>query len=165
MGIFSVDCLFSYIFPSVPLGSLPQHNLEDHQQGKNFQSFLYFKHIFYFYIFIFPAVVYSFYLLLFSCLIVSYSLQPHGPQHTAFLSFTISWRLLRFMSMESVMPSNCLILCRPFSSCPQSFPASRCFPMSLLSSSGDQRIGISASVLSIINNSVIVSSITRVNFL
>ena len=29
----------------------------------------------------------------------------------ASLSFTISWRLLRFMSIESVMPSNHLILC------------------------------------------------------
>ena len=27
--------------------------------------------------------------------------------------FTISWSLLKFMSMESVMPSNHLILCRP----------------------------------------------------
>ena len=29
------------------------------------------------------------------------------------LSFTISWSLLRFMSIESVMPSNHLILCHP----------------------------------------------------
>ena len=29
----------------------------------------------------------------------------------ASLSFTISWSLLRLMSTESVMPSNCLILC------------------------------------------------------
>ena len=29
----------------------------------------------------------------------------------AWLSFTISWSLLRFMSIESVMPSNHLILC------------------------------------------------------
>ena len=32
----------------------------------------------------------------------------------ASLSFTISWSLLRFMSIESVMLSNHLILCRPF---------------------------------------------------
>ena len=31
------------------------------------------------------------------------------------------------MSIESVMPSNHLIFCRPFSSCPQSFPASGLF--------------------------------------
>ena len=39
----------------------------------------------------------------------SLSLQPHGLQ--ASLSFTISWSLLRFMSIESVMLSNYLILC------------------------------------------------------
>ena len=33
----------------------------------------------------------------------------------------------------------------PFSSCPQSFPASGCFPMSQLFASGGQRIGVSAS--------------------
>ena len=42
------------------------------------------------------------------------------------ISFTISWSLLKLMSVESVMPSNHLILCLPFSSCPQSFPASGC---------------------------------------
>ena len=31
----------------------------------------------------------------------------------AFLSFTISWSLLKLMSIESVMPSNHLILCHP----------------------------------------------------
>ena len=41
----------------------------------------------------------------------SLSLQPHGLQ--ASLSFTISWSLLRFMSIESVMLSNYLILCHP----------------------------------------------------
>ena len=40
----------------------------------------------------------------------------------ASLSFTISWILLKLMSIESVMPSNHLSLCRPFSSCLQSFP-------------------------------------------
>ena len=48
------------------------------------------------------------------------------------------------MSIESVIPSNHLILCHPFS-CPQSFPASESFPMSWLFISGDQSIGISAS--------------------
>ena len=36
------------------------------------------------------------------------------------------------MSVELVMPSNHLILCRPFSSCPQSLPASETFPMTQL---------------------------------
>ena len=30
-----------------------------------------------------------------------------------FLSFSISWSLLKLMSIESMMPFNCLILCRP----------------------------------------------------
>ena len=32
----------------------------------------------------------------------------------ASLSFTISWGLLKFKSVDSVMPSNHLILCHPF---------------------------------------------------
>ena len=51
------------------------------------------------------------------------------------------------MSIESVMPSNHLILCRPFSSCLQSFPASGSFPTSQFFASGGQSIGASASVL------------------
>ena len=50
--------------------------------------------------------------------------------HQASLSFTISGSLLKLTSIESVMPSNHLILCHHFSSCPQSFPASGSFPMS-----------------------------------
>ena len=48
----------------------------------------------------------------------------------ASLSFTISWSLLRIMSIEScpLILSNHLILCQPFS-CLQSFPASGSFPM------------------------------------
>ena len=64
-----------------------------------------------------------------------------------FLSFTVSWSLLKFTSIESVMPANNLILCCPFSSCPQSFPASGSFSISQLFLSGDQSIGASASVL------------------
>ena len=47
--------------------------------------------------------------------------------------------------IESGMPSNHLILCHPFSSCFQSFPASGSFPMSERVISGDQSIGASAS--------------------
>ena len=39
------------------------------------------------------------------------------------LSFTISRSFLKLMSIESVMRSHHLILCRPFSSRPRSFPA------------------------------------------
>ena len=58
--------------------------------------------------------------------------RPGTAARQASLSFTISQSLLKLMSTESVMPSNHLILCCPFSSCPQSFPASRSFPMSQL---------------------------------
>ena len=45
----------------------------------------------------------------------------------AFLSITNSWSLPKLMSIESVMLSSHLILCRPLSSCPQSLPASGFF--------------------------------------
>ena len=62
------------------------------------------------------------------------------------LSFTISQSLLKLMSMELVMPSNHLILCHPFSSRFQSFPASGSFPRkSHFFTSGGQSIGVSAS--------------------
>ena len=69
---------------------------------------------------------------------------PWTAAHQASLSFTISWSLLRLMSIESVMPSNHLILVVPFSSCLQSFPASGAFPMSQLFTSGGQSIRTSA---------------------
>ena len=45
----------------------------------------------------------------------------------ASLSLTISWSLLKLMSIESVMLGNHLILCCPLLLCPQSFPASGTF--------------------------------------
>ena len=65
----------------------------------------------------------------------------------AFLSFTTFQSLLRLMSVESVMPSNHLILCHTFFSCLQSFLASWSFPMSRFFASGGQYFGASASVL------------------
>ena len=46
----------------------------------------------------------------------------------ASLSITISQSSLKLTTIESVMPSSHLILCRPLS-CPQSLPASESFPM------------------------------------
>ena len=63
----------------------------------------------------------------------------------ASLSFTISWSLFELPFTESVMPSNRLVLCRPLSSCLQSFPAWGSFPMSQFFLSGGQSIGVSAS--------------------
>ena len=45
----------------------------------------------------------------------------------ASLSFTSSWTLLRLMSVESVMPSNQLILCCPLLLLPSIFPSIRVF--------------------------------------
>ena len=60
----------------------------------------------------------------------------------ASLSITNSQSLLKLMSIELVMPSNHLI---PFSSCLQSFPASKSFQMNKFFTSGGQSIGVSAS--------------------
>ena len=55
------------------------------------------------------------------------SLQPHGLQHCqASLSFTVSQSLLKHMSIESVMPSNHLIVCWPLLP-PSFFPSIRVF--------------------------------------
>ena len=60
-------------------------------------------------------------------------------------SITNSQSLLKLMSIESVMPSNHLILCRPFLLLPSIFPSIRAFQMSQLFESGGQSIGVSAS--------------------
>ena len=67
----------------------------------------------------------------------------------ASLSFTISWSLLKLMSIELVMPSSHLILCCPLFILPSIFPASGSFQMSQFFASGGQSIGasVSASVL------------------
>ena len=46
----------------------------------------------------------------------------------ASLSITSSWSLLKLMSIESVMPSNHLILCHPLLLLPSVFPSIRVFP-------------------------------------
>ena len=50
--------------------------------------------------------------------------------HQGSLSITSSWSLTKLMSTELVIPFNHLILCCPFSSRLQSFPASGSFQMS-----------------------------------
>ena len=85
---------------------------------------------------------------LFSSSVVSNSSQTHGLQHSGFPCLSPSPRVC----------SNSYAFCWwchptilssvvPFSSCPQSFPASRSFPMSWLFISGGQIVGASASVL------------------
>ena len=82
----------------------------------------------------------------FSRSVVSNSLQAHEPQHT---------RPPCPSPTPGVYPNSCPLSQRchptissylfPFSSCPQSFPASGSFPMSQLFTSGGQSIGVSAS--------------------
>ena len=50
---------------------------------------------------------------------------PQTAAHQASLSITISRSLLKLMPIESVMPSNHLILCRPLLLLPSVFPSSR----------------------------------------
>ena len=47
---------------------------------------------------------------------------PWTAAHQASLSFTISQSLFKLMSIESVMPSNHLILCHPILLLPSIFP-------------------------------------------
>jgi len=67
---------------------------------------------------------------------------PWTAARQASLSIANSWSLLKFMSIESVMPSNHLILCCPFLLLPSIFPASVSFAMNQLLASGGQRIGV-----------------------
>ena len=55
------------------------------------------------------------------------SLQPHEPQHSRPLSITSSRSLPKLTSIESVMPSSHLILCRPLLLLPSIFPSIRVF--------------------------------------
>ena len=63
---------------------------------------------------------------------------PWTVTHQASLSFTISWSLLKLMCIESVRPSNHLILCRPLLLLPSIFPCQ-------FFASGGQCIGVSTS--------------------
>ena len=61
-------------------------------------------------------------------------------------------KLLKLMSVESVMPSNHPSSVVPFSSCLQSFPASGSFPMSQFFVSDGQNIGVSTSASVLLMN-------------
>ena len=55
------------------------------------------------------------------------SATPWAAACLASLSFTISWHLLKLMSIESVMPSNHFILCHPLLLLPSIFPSMTVF--------------------------------------
>ena len=77
---------------------------------------------------------------------------PWTAARQASLSFTISWSLLKLVSIELMMPSNHLTLCCQPLLLPSFFPSIRLFSSELaLCSSGEQSIiaSASASVLSV----------------
>ena len=114
----------------------------------------------------------SYLLLSFSCSVMSDSLQPHGLQHArlpcpsptteagsnscpslcdsmdcSMPALPVPHCLPKFaqIHVHCIMSSSHLILCHPFSFCPQSFQASETFPMNQLFTSDDQNTGASAS--------------------
>ena len=85
-------------------------------------------------------------LLFLSHSVVSDSLRPHGLQHIR-LPCPLFPGVCSNSSIESVMPSNQLILCLPLLLLPSIFHSIRSFPMSQLFTSGGLSIGASVSVL------------------
>ena len=73
------------------------------------------------------SILYSLTLLLFSCSVVSDSVTSWTAACQASLSITNCQTLFKLMSIESVMPSNHLILCHPLLLLPSIFPSIRVF--------------------------------------
>ena len=59
--------------------------------------------------------------------VMSYSLLLHGLQHPRLPDITNSWSLFKFMFIESMIPSNNLMLCHPFLVLSSIFPSIRAF--------------------------------------
>ena len=79
---------------------------------------------------------------------MSNSLWSYGLQHTSLPCPSLSQSLLRFMSIESVILSNHLILCFPLLLLPSIFPSIRVFSSDLFASSDQSvRVSTSASVI------------------
>ena len=86
-------------------------------------------------------------LLLFSCSVMSHSLWSHGLKHTRLPCPSLSSRVcFHSCPLSRWCPPTISLSFTPFSSYPQFFSASRCFPKSWLFASGSQSIGASASV-------------------
>ena len=66
-------------------------------------------------------------LLFFGLSVMSHSATPWTAAHPVSLSFTISWSLLKLMSVESVMASKHFVLCGPLLLLPSIFPTTRVF--------------------------------------
>ena len=63
---------------------------------------------------------------------IQFFVTPWTAAYQASLSITNSWSLLKLMSIESVKPSNCLILCHPLLLLPSIFHRIRVFSKSAL---------------------------------
>ena len=83
--------------------------------------------------------------LFFNCWVVSDSATAWTAAHQASLSFSISWSLLKLMSIESVMPSYHLILCHLLLPLPSISPSIRVFSSESALRIMWQSIGASAS--------------------
>ena len=83
---------------------------------------------------------------------VSLFVTPWTAALQASLSFTIALSLLKLTSIEPVMPSNHLILCRPLLFLLSIFPSIRVSLMSQLFASGGQSTGVSASASVLLMN-------------
>ena len=124
-------CVFSiWLLMKLPLG----RKLWSFQHSASFLSFIIHMHY-----------------LLYCCFVVVQllsrvwlSVPPWTAACHACLSFTISWSLFTFMSVESMIPSNYPILCYPLL-LPSIFPSIRVFSKSRLFASGSQSIGVPAS--------------------
>ena len=82
-----------------------------------------------------------------SCLTLWLFMIPWTAANQASLSSTVSWSLLKFMSIESVMHPTISSSVIPFSCRLQSFPASGSFSMIQFFTSGGQSFGASTSAL------------------
>ena len=71
------------------------------------------------------AIFYIILLLQFSCSVMSDSVTQQTAARQASLSYTISWNLLKLMSIMLVIPFNHLILCCPLLLLPSVFPSIR----------------------------------------
>ena len=81
----------------------------------------------------------------FNCHYVQLFATPWTVACQASLSITNFQSVLKLMSIESLMPSNHLILCHPPLLLPAIFPSTRVFLMSQFFTFGGQSIGVSAS--------------------
>ena len=91
-------------------------------------------------------ILFFIFMLLFSCEVMSNSLQPPGLQHARLPCLLLfPWVCLNSCPLNQWCHPIISSSVAPFSSCPQSFPASGSFPVNQLFASSGQSIGTSAS--------------------